>query len=692
MSKTIKKNWPKYALQWGVLALLVIFITGLAKVVIPSLAAADPEKYCPMGGLQALTTFFVRGSLPCSMSTVQIVMGIALAAAVILFSKLFCAYLCPVGTVQDLVAKLRKKMHIKAAHIRGGSIADKVLRILKYALLFTIFYLTATSSELFCKHLDPYYAVATGFKGEITLWMAITSVSLVVVGGFIVDNFWCRYICPLGALSNSLKFWVWLLLLTAVWYVAGVCGLNIPWFYLLGALCLLGYLLEILCGKPKLQLLHIYKDENACNHCGSCTKTCPYHIDLDDCQNGIVRSVDCNLCLECTAVCPTKALKVGVCHKCKGGFWKYVPAILAVGLLGLGIWLGTLPQFELPTISETWGIEKMGPDSTVVQLVDPSTLKTMEMDGLKSVKCFGSSTAFKNKLMAIDGVHGVKTFVVHHRAIITYDPSKVDPETIQKEVFVPVKIRTDKSPELTPNNKIKVVTIHTDGMFDRIDLTYFGLQVRNMGKQIYGLESEFACPLIIRLYMAPEETLSEQEAREWVEKKELVTHNPTTGEAVKTIPVDWKFVDLVEQPEYITVKEYVEKMFEGFDSGIYNGRYTAADGSSFIEKRDVHYEGVPQYIYEIPGEDYDKPVFKRANVWMFLSNHVSREEGIISLQLALNNDLVPALQIRFCAPMTAEKLWNLINEDPWKITYAEDDVREVPARVKFETPGVVYPR
>ena len=39
----------------------------------------------------------------------------------------------------------------------------------------------------------------------------------------------------------------------------------------------------------------------------------------------------------------------------------------------------------------------------------------------KSVKCFGSSTAFKNKLMGIKGVHGVKTYVVHHRALITYD-------------------------------------------------------------------------------------------------------------------------------------------------------------------------------------------------------------------------------------------------------------------------------
>ena len=156
---TIKKNWPKYVLQWGVLAAIAGFL------LIPCKNPANPEAYCPMGGLQALTTFFVRGSLPCSMSMVQIVMGIVLAASVVLFSKLFCGYICPLGTVQDLLVKLRNVIGWQGIEIKNGSVADKVLRVIKYALLFWIFYMTATASELFCKNLDPYYAVATGFKG-----------------------------------------------------------------------------------------------------------------------------------------------------------------------------------------------------------------------------------------------------------------------------------------------------------------------------------------------------------------------------------------------------------------------------------------------------------------------------------------------------------------------------------------------
>ena len=86
-------NWPRIILQWGTLAALVFFLTGLASKLFGS-DPADPEALCPMGGLQALATFFVKGSLPCSMSSAQILMGLALAAAVILFSKLFCGYLC----------------------------------------------------------------------------------------------------------------------------------------------------------------------------------------------------------------------------------------------------------------------------------------------------------------------------------------------------------------------------------------------------------------------------------------------------------------------------------------------------------------------------------------------------------------------------------------------------------------------
>ena len=420
---TIIRNWPKYLLQWGVLVALAAFL------LIPGKNPANPEAYCPMGGLQALTTFFVRGSLPCSMSMVQIVMGIVLAASVVLFSKLFCGYICPLGTVQDLLVKLRNVIGWQGIEIKNGSVADKVLRVIKYALLFWIFYMTATASELFCKNLDPYYAVATGFKGEITLWMSIVTVALVLICGFMINMFWCRYLCPLGAISNSLKFWGWIVVLAAAYYVLGLLGVNVPWWLLLALFCIAGYLLEILCGRPKLQVLHIMKNDAKCTHCGICNKHCPYGIDVANSRNGAVKSVDCTLCGECTAVCPTEAIHTGVCVKGGRNLGNVVlPAAIAVVLVAVGFWAGD--KYELPTINVTWGLEQTMEDGTVKQLVDPSALEIMEMTGLRSVKCYGSSMAFKAKLEKIRGVYGVKTFVAHHRAEITYDPSVTTPEQI----------------------------------------------------------------------------------------------------------------------------------------------------------------------------------------------------------------------------------------------------------------------
>ena len=669
--KQSRSNWPKNLLQWGTLAALIFFLSGLAGKVFPKMDAADPEKLCPFGGLQALATFFQRGSLPCSMSSLQILMGIALAAAVILFSKLFCAYLCPVGTVEDLLIRARKGLRIKT--IRVNAVLDKILRIVKYALLFWIVYMTVSSSELFCKKLDPYYAVATGFKGEITLWMSVVTVSIVILLGLFIDRFWCKYVCPLGAVSNTLKFWVWLVGLALVGWGLNLLGLHFSWVWLLGAFCLAGYVLEILDGRPKLQALRILKDEETCTHCGRCNQACPYGIDV--CHSaGSVDHVDCTLCGECVASCHVNALRVGVCPSKAGkrrNWARFIPALLAV-LLVAAAWVAG-SRFELPTINETWDVE------------EGMTLETVKISPLKSVKCYGSSMAFKARMEKVRGVHGVKTYVGSHTVEIAYDPAKTTEEKIREEVFTPSHFRV-WTPDPEKISELKWVTIRTEKMYDKLDLNYLGLQFRTTGKSIFGVESEYNCPLIVRVYMAPEEELDEAWFKEVVNRKVLAM--PIHGGGVKETPVDFEFVRMDKETGTIPVAEYLEKMFDPFTAEV-NGSYTGADGEKYVEKRKDHYKGQPQFIYEIADQNYEKPIIKRA--LPFLSNHLSTHEGFIGLYLRLNKDLKPALQFRFAEPLTGDEIWDLITQEKWTITYAKDDVREEGARLKFEEPGTVYP-
>ena len=659
---TIIKNWPKYLLQWGILAALIVFLTGI----IPSENPADPEAYCPMGGLQALATYLANNSLPCSMSMFQIAMGLVLAAAVILFSKLFCAFICPLGTVQDLLSKARNAMHLKGIRIANGSVLDKVLRIVKYVLVFWIFYMTMTSSELFCKNLDPYYAIATGFKGEITLWMSIVTICIIVLGGFFIDMFWCRYICPLGAISNSLKFWLWIGVLFGVYYVADVLGASIPWPYLLGAFCLVGYLLEILVAKPKLQILHVIKDAGACNGCGLCEKKCPYHINIKSFDSK-VNHVDCTLCGECVAACTTKALNVGVCKPTKSRVWNFIPAVLTVALVIFGLWAGG--KLEIPTIDLKWDIEYVEEDGSVTQLVDESTLKTTTIEGLRSVTCYGSSMAFKAKLERINGVHGVKVFVKRHTADVLYNPAEVTPEQIQEAIYVPSKFEVN---DLVPGSidSLKVVTIRTEGMYDRMDINYLGLQMRQTDKKIYGLETEFACPLIVRVYMDPSENIEEDWFEDLVEMD--VLQMPVHGGETVEIEVDFKFVKMEDEVGSIASDEFIKRMF------------TPVDFAS--EARAERLKDEKQYIYEIADPEFDKPLFSRYVPYLY--SHLSKEANVIGVYINLNKDLIPALQIRYARPVTADIIWEKMNAPKWQITYSNGNTEEIDAMMGFDTPGV----
>lgn len=647
--KSIRKNWLKYLLQFGTLALIIIFLTKVFGT-----KNADPEAYCPMGGLETLATYLTRGTLACSMTMVQIIMGVALAIGAILFGKLFCGYICPMGLINELFVKLRRALKIKLFTIRQGSVLDKVLRIIKYALLFLIFYMTLSSSELFCKNFDPYYAFATGFKGELTVWMACISIGVLFLGSLLVDMFWCKYICPLGAISNLFKYTIWAVGLILVYAVLVILGVNVPWVVLLSVACVMGYLLEILFPKPKLnpQLLSVYRDTDRCNSCGVCEKKCPYHVQIKDFTR--VTAPDCNLCGECVSSCNKEALTIT-----KKRWGVYLPGIVVVVLFALALYLGQTT--ELPTIDVKWNNTELVPDDQ---------LSTFEMTGMRSVKCYGSSMAFKAKLERIPGVYGVKTFVKHGKVVISYNPKQTSEEAIQKSVYTPTSFRIS-SPEKGVE-KVKVITIRTENMYDKMDPNYLGLQFRETGRKYYGLSTQYACPLIVKIYMDIDEPIDEEFLKKTVNMK--VLKMPVHGGGFKDTKIDYKFIKLEEGADTIAIRPYLEAMFKPFK----------AEFKQRVEK----YNGKSQEIMSYSDMNYEKPITLR-NL-PYLSNHLSRHDGIIGIYLVLNEENVPTIQIRYCTDdISADKVLELINQPKWTITYSNDNVKEEDARFHFEAKGEV---
>jgi len=493
---------------------------------------ADFEAYCPFGGMLALGSFFNLNSLSCSMTTMQIMMGVMLFTGAALFSKLFCAYICPLGTVSEWLGKLGDKLKIK---ISLSETLDNSLRALKYMLLFITFYFTLTSSELFCKKFDPYYAVASGFGSDVVVWYAIITIVVLLVGSVLFRFFWCRYLCPFGALTNIFRYFWWFAGISAVFILLSVTGLRIPFMYPLLVITCAGYILEILMVRrvsPSLTL--ITRNTQTCTSCNLCTNSCPQEIDVAKMER--VTHIDCNLCGDCLYACPEKeTLQINRRNM------KWLPGFILTLLIVAGILMGS--SYELPTINVKWGTEEQ-----------IASAATFTKDGLKNIKCFGSSTAFANQMREVEGIFGVSTYVGTHTVKLLYDKGMFNDTTLQKVMFVPQK-RIIKEPEPGVES-IAVYTLLVDQFFDPFDASYmqFLLQQRTSA---YSYQSEFSCPVTIRIYFPAGEHPDPEVLTDVIES-EILTYQ--SGEQLYKVKLNYSVVRVTEKPEIISREEYTDRV------------------------------------------------------------------------------------------------------------------------------------
>ena len=91
--------------------------------------------------------------------------------------------------------------------------------------------------------------------GRLTIQVCLVLIVLSVV----TKNFWCRYLCPYGALMGLVSM---------------------------------------------LSPTRITRDPIACIDCGKCAKACPSLIPVDTLMT--VRTPECNGCLTCVTACPVK--------------------------------------------------------------------------------------------------------------------------------------------------------------------------------------------------------------------------------------------------------------------------------------------------------------------------------------------------------------------------------------------------
>lgn len=263
-------------------------------------AARPPgvEGWLPIAALMNLKSFVLTGELP-RLHAAGMFLLIAFLSISIAFRKSFCSWLCPVGTASEWLWRLGRETFRR--NFRLPRWADIPLRGLKYALLGLFLYAVGSMSVGAIRAFleGPYGLIADVKMLNFFRFLSAAGAGVIaalVVASVFVQNFWCRYLCPYGALL-------------------GLASLASPF--------------------------RIRREPQACIDCAKCAKACPSALAVDKLVT--IRSAECTSCLECVAVCPVEgALQFSVRRSRHVPAWAVAAGIsvLFFSVVGYARWTG----------------------------------------------------------------------------------------------------------------------------------------------------------------------------------------------------------------------------------------------------------------------------------------------------------------------------------------------------------------
>ena len=166
------------------------------------------EGFLPISALISLKYWILTGVFN-NIHPSGLVIFIIILVLGLFLKKSFCAWMCPVGLMSESLWQLGTKLFKR--NIRLWKWLDYPLRGLKYLLLFFFVYAVLWQMDVSTLKnfiYSPYNKVA-----DIKMLMFFTNISefaiwtliILVVLSVIVKNFWCRYLCPYGALLGFLS-------------------------------------------------------------------------------------------------------------------------------------------------------------------------------------------------------------------------------------------------------------------------------------------------------------------------------------------------------------------------------------------------------------------------------------------------------------------------------------------------------
>ena len=215
------------------------------------------EAYCPFGGVESLWGLFRTGEFSCALGPLNLSFFAALLVLAIVCKKAFCGWACPIGFLGELAARVSGRIWKKRPRVPGK--ADRVLKLLRYVVLVAALFITYRTGELVLRGYDPFFLIFSGFGHGSAGIVSAAALGGIVIGMWIVPMFFCRYLCPLGAVFDPFS---------------------------------------------RIGLLKVTRDGSKCTTCGRCSRACLHDIPVQKLR--AVRHRDCTNCLECLDACTEK--------------------------------------------------------------------------------------------------------------------------------------------------------------------------------------------------------------------------------------------------------------------------------------------------------------------------------------------------------------------------------------------------
>ncbi|HLP02429.1 MAG TPA: 4Fe-4S dicluster domain-containing protein [Opitutaceae bacterium] len=288
--ENVRRHWLKYARSTA--ALVVLALLGAAFVDFRDLV--DEDLSHALASVQ-----FVPAAIALATGATASVAAIAILAVTLAFGRVYCSILCPLGLLQDAVARLAGWVRRKPRLLRFAKPATWVRQTFLWA---TVAGIVAGWSGLTLTLLDPYSIF--GRVGSMLFRPVVTTV-----------NNWL--VAPANALGLDALYRV-----PPQWAAVGALALPAALLLLIAVLaarrgrlycntvCPVGTLLGLLSG---LGAWRIEIDETRCRKCGDCLRVCKAQcIDL---RTGTVDNSRCVACFNCISSCDEH----GIHHRLK---WK----------------------------------------------------------------------------------------------------------------------------------------------------------------------------------------------------------------------------------------------------------------------------------------------------------------------------------------------------------------------------------